>query len=58
VLYVERMVATGSLSRCAVCGKLIRWPEEARLYAESKSVPISRVEHVEHSVLEGAARAD
>ena len=54
MIYLVRMVGTGTLSRCAECRKLIRWPEEARLYAETPSTPVVRIEHVEHPVQDGA----
>lgn len=57
LVYVERMIGTSSMKACSECHKLIRWPEEVRLYArDMKAVPIY-YDHVEHPIRAGAVRA-
>jgi hypothetical protein len=56
-VYIERMVGMGQMIRCEVCQKLIRWPEEARIYARTVRDKPDRFEHTEHPVREGATHA-
>jgi hypothetical protein len=57
LVYVERMVGTTSMVRCDSCFKLIRWPEEARIYAPSVNDKPSAIEHLAHPVRKGATKA-
>lgn len=54
MIYVETMVGTSTMIRCAVCGKMIRWPEEARAYAPSLESKPTRFEHSSHEALPDA----
>lgn len=57
LLYVEVLVGTTTLKKCSTCGKLIRWPEEARIYAPDTKVMPIYYDHVEHPVRPDSAPA-
>lgn len=49
-VYIEVMVAPDQTFPCAACGKLIRWPEEIRVYSTAANSLPERLEHVAHPV--------
>ena len=59
MIYTEAIISPMSgLIRCDQCGKLLRWPEEIRAYAEGLGGRIVRIEHTNHTPRKGAERAE
>ena len=59
MIYAEAIISPMSgLIRCDQCGKMLRWPEEIRAYAEGLNGRIVRVEHTTHKPQKGAERAE
>jgi len=57
VIYVERVLARASLITCDECGKLMRWPDTARVYARNLKSQPSWIEHTAHPPRADAAPA-